>query len=165
MWDDPAFYPLSPAAKLAYIYALSGPIEPRLPGIVRLNAAILADEMRCKSEADRDVIRQGFQECLDAGVLVQDSEMPVVWVPGRIEFDAPINPNVLKRIMRDLVYVHDCEVKSRYLAELRAHVAKRGDGFLEVFDSLVDECSAEAAAQVTAFPFGDFGAGSSHGAA
>lgn len=144
LWDDPLFRPLSPAAKLVYIYAVSGHMAPRLPGIARLSAEIIVDQLAVSGETEA-ATEQGFQECLEAGILVQDAEFAVLWAPGRLAFDAPANPNILKRILRDLRFIPDCQTKRAYLAEMEDYVVRRGGEFVDLLRDEMESRARDAA--------------------
>lgn len=98
-WGDPDVYPLSPYAKLVYIWTWTNS-HCNLAGIYEVHPSVIAGETK-HSEGR---VARALDELKAAGLIAYDGRL--MWVKGRIGRLGSKNPNVAKAIGKDLRLVN-----------------------------------------------------------
>jgi hypothetical protein len=111
-WRDPDVYPLSPHAKLVYIWTWTNS-HCNLAGLYEVHPAIIAGETRLTDKR----VQQALEEIQVAGLVAYDGRL--LWVKGRIGQIGSKNSNVGKAIGKDLARIGS----HPFVDELRARYA------------------------------------------
>jgi hypothetical protein len=126
IWGDQKFRTLSPPqpnAQTLWVYLLAGEHTGCLPGLSRVGEQALSEELGWPL---RD-LRRCWAEIADKGMAFADWGARVVWVPNRIRYAGPENPNVVKSWRAAWDEIPECPLKVEAWRAFSAHMSARDD--------------------------------------
>jgi hypothetical protein len=135
-WNDESFRALTPAAKMLWLYLLSGPRTIAIPGVVIAREAVVADDLECTVRA----LRKAFSELEQLGMVVADWKTGLVLLPNALMIhgkvrraNAPANGTVLKSWSKHWSAVPRCDLKLQLFETLQTLATLLGEVFISAF--------------------------------
>jgi hypothetical protein len=132
MWRDARFRKLPAGGKLTFTYLLTGPETTNIPGVVPVGLAALADGLGEGFET----VSAWLAEVSKAGLASVDLLAPLIFLPNRIKYDQPANPNVVKGWAKTWGDLPDSPLLPLIYETLRKHIATRPKPFGQAFASI-----------------------------
>ena len=137
MWGDEKFRKLSrpqPNAQFLWVYLLTGAHTEGLPGLYAVGEAALAEALGWTVEELRPV----FAELRELGMALADITARVIYLPNAIKYQAPCNQKHLQSLGKHFHRIPECELKTRWLAQLYEYAESQGEPYIEAFMSGFD---------------------------
>ena len=142
VWEaDDKFPSLSraePNAQTLFLFLLTGPHTTSLPGLSVCGIGTIAEVLRWPFGG----VDACMAELVAAGMIKFDRARRVVYLPNALRYNAPDNPNVVRGYARHFSMIPPSPLKMEFWSRLKAHCAKRGDGFAAAFDAVIEEPDA-----------------------
>ncbi len=132
LWGDQKFRDLSsplPNAQTLWLFLLTGPPTTRIPGLLSIGEAGLAESIGW----DLEGFRKAFREVFSQGMAEADWQARFVWVPKAIFYNRPENPNVVKGWKDTWEEMPECELKLKAFQQLESFMKALGEAFLKAF--------------------------------
>lgn len=134
IWCDAKFRALGDDAKLLFLCLLSHPLQTSA-GIMRGSAESLAREIEWPTER----VSAALGRLAGAGMVEVDAACAIS-LPNFLKHNEPESPNVIRSWPVVLSTVPECDLLTRHLARVRAHVEGLGEGFQRAFAEAFGEC-------------------------
>lgn len=143
---------LSPDAERLYLFLRCSDVTTMLPGLQEVGPAQLAERLRLTSEG----FAAAWHEIEAQGLGVADWQARLVYLPGVLEVDPPLSPNVVTGWARDLGTLPRCpllrEAMKDFLEVFRERSQRprnKGDkadpgSFLQAFQAVVSKSLPES---------------------
>jgi hypothetical protein len=135
-WNDESFRALTPAAKMLWLYLLSGPRTIAIPGVVVAREAVVADDLECTVRA----LRKAFSELEQLGMVVADWKSGLILLPNALMIhgkvrraNAPANANVFKSWGKHWSAVPRCDLKTDLYQSIEVLAHALGNAFVSAF--------------------------------
>lgn len=124
-----ALGPLAPSAQALLLYLCLCREGHIIPGVVLLGVAAIAEILGWTY----DHTKKCMDELVEAGEVLFDQRIRLIFVGRAIEVNAPDNPNVVKGWWRIWADIPDCDLKNTIHGHLECLIRGRGPSFLEAF--------------------------------
>lgn len=153
--------PLSPDAQRVGLYLITGPCTTRVPGLVKIGRAALAEELGLTDEATKAAL----QQLEDLGQIRADWKARLVWRPEAILLHPPSNPNMVLGWCWEWSQLPRCALLEEAREAFGRVLAMRGPDYVEAFDRVLCGDAARDARERTTTTEGNnrFGNGSANG--
>lgn len=151
--------PLSPDAQRVGLYLITGPCTTRVPGLVKIGRAALAEELGLTDEA----ARAALGELEDIGQIRADWKARLVWRPEAILLHPPSNPNMVLGWCWEWSQLPRCALLEEAREAFSRVLAMRGPDYVEAFERVLCGDAARDARERTTEGNNRFGNGSANG--
>lgn len=130
-WMGETVRDASDAARVLFLYLLTGPETTLLTGIVPASIGTIAHRLRWSE----DKVRATMAELVADGSVVHDEDAGVTWLSNAIEHNPPINPSIVRSWEGKWNEVPKCPLKVAAYQVLRSWCAEKGAPWLAAFDA------------------------------
>lgn len=152
--------PLSPDAQRVGLYLITGPCTTRVPGLLKIGRAALAEELGLTDEA----ARAALGELEDIGQIRADWKARLVWRPEAILLHPPSNPNMVLGWCWEWSQLPRCALLEEAREAFARVLAMRGADYVEAFERvLCGDAARDARERTTTEGNNRFGNGSANG--
>lgn len=132
LWGDKKYRSLSkpqPNGQSLWLYLLTGDKTTIIPGLIPIGEGGLADALGWPLTG----IRKAWKEIAQNEMAQADWSAPLIFVPNAIQYNDPLNPNIVKSWHRAWINLPDCELKGVAHTFLKAHLEGKSEAFMEAF--------------------------------
>ncbi|MBD3335737.1 MAG: hypothetical protein GF355_09495 [Candidatus Eisenbacteria bacterium] len=132
VWSDDKVRRLSKmecTGQAVFIYLLTAVESSSVPGLLH----VFAESICRRFGWDLERFMERFGELSREGLAMADWDAGLVWLPNRIHYKPPANPNVVIGWVKEIRTLPDCRLKDHAIRLIYSYLEGRGERYAEPF--------------------------------